>query len=168
MYSKNTKKVRVEPLIFKTYLAVARGSVGSRMFQKYYARVNGTQREVLGNGTLACAFHISCILTMFGLVHGLQITVHRLLDDMERSGWKKIQKPRPGCVVLWAAKPANPNRYEKQKRTHASVVRHMGIYLGEGKAISNRSDRGTVHVPYIHPLRYRPIEAYYWHPKLSR
>lgn len=175
-HAKNTKKVTVEPLLLDTYLAVAKGSVGTKMFQKYYARVNPSTRsgqaakrhEVLGTGNLACAFHVSSILRMFGLVGDLQITVHRLLDDMDRSGWKKIKKPRPGCVVLWAGKPANPKRYLKDAKTHAPIVRHVGIYMGGGKAVSNRSDIGKMHVPYLHPLRYRPIERYYWHSKLSQ
>ena len=166
-HARNTKKVKVEPLRFDTYLAVAKASAGSRMFQCYYARVNGTRREVLGKGNLACAFHVSSILRIFGLVSNLQITVHRLLDDMERSGWKKIQKPRAGCIVLWREKPRNPSHYKKDKKSHVPFVRHMGIYLGGGKAVSNRSDVGKNHVPFVHSLYYRPIETYFWHKKLD-
>lgn len=165
MHAKNAKGVSVEPLILKTYLAVIKRSVGSPMFQEFYASVNGKPTEVTRGGNVSCSWYLTAILKMFSLVDTVQITVHRALDEMERHGWKQIPRPRTGCVVLWAAKPADPKRMKKDKNTYNALIRHLGFYIGGGQTVTN-DGRGT-RKPQIKPLHYRPLEAYYWHPALA-
>ena len=165
MYAKNTKKIRVEPFFFKNYITFARATANSPLWRQFYAKVNGKPMEVLRDGRLSCAFHLTSILKLFSLVDDIQLTVHRTLDDMLKSGWYKIKKPRVGCVILWAEKPASKDRVKRDSKIYSNKVKHAGIYLGGDKAISNRDHKRT---PIIHSLHYRPVEAFFWHKKLNR
>jgi hypothetical protein len=165
MHSKNTKNVKVEPLILRSYLAVIKRSIGSPIWQEFYASVNGKTTEVTRNGNVSCAWHITSILKMFSLVDTAQITVHRALDEMERCGWKKIARPRLGCIVIWGAQPADPERMKKDKNTYYPLTRHIGFYIGGGQTVTN-DGRGT-HKPQIKALTYRPVENFYWHRGLE-
>lgn len=165
MHAKNTNRVTVEPLILKTYLAFIKRSIGSPMWQEFYASVNGKTIEVTRNGNVSCSWYVTAVLKVFSLIETVQITVHRALDEMQQSGWKRIPRPRLGCVVLWAAQPADPERMKKDKRVYHRLTRHVGFYIGGGQTVTN-DGRGTKK-PQIKPLSYRPIEAYYWHRKLE-
>jgi len=47
---------------------------------------------------LDCAFFVSSILLMFGLIKKNHATVKNTLADMQKSGWQKIKKPRPKVI----------------------------------------------------------------------
>ena len=165
MHAKNTKSVKVEPLLIESYLAMAKNSVGSKLFQNLYCKVNGKKTEVLQSGNLSCAFHISSILKIFSLIGDTQITVHRAIDDMLASGWKEIKKPRIGCVIVWQPKSANLERMKKDEKTYSSKVKHLGIYIGNEKAVHNSDVKKT---PVIDKWNYRPIEIILWNHKLGK
>ena len=161
MPARNTKKVRVEPLLFDTYLAIIKGSVESKMFQNFYARVNGTKKEITLGGRLSCAFFVSSLLKLFDLVESIHPTVHHTLLDMERSGWKKIKSPRLGCVVICVE---DKRKFKADEKLYPPTHKHIGFFVGAGKAISNRREKRT---PISHLLRFRPVLAYYWHKRLE-
>jgi len=165
MHAKNSKGVSVEPLILKTYLAFIKRSVGSPIWQEFYASVNGKVSEVTRGGNVSCSWYVTSVLKIFSLISTVQITVHRALDEMERHVWKQIPRPRTGCVVLWAAKPADPKRMKQDGKTYNAMIRHLGFYIGGGQTVTN-DGRGT-RKPQIKPLHYRPVEAYYWNRNLE-
>lgn len=82
--------------------------------------------------------------------------------DMEKSGWKKIRKPRLGCVLVWEG-----------KKGESGLHKHVGFYMGDEKAISN-SDKKRC--PIIHHWTYgvskakpkREVQAMYWHSELDK
>ncbi|MBI2054663.1 MAG: hypothetical protein HYT39_01015 [Candidatus Sungbacteria bacterium] len=173
MYARNTKSVKVEPLMLESYLAFARGSAGSRIFRQYFAKVNGKKTDVTRAGLLSCAIHISGILKMFSLIGEMQLTVHRTLDAMEKAGWHRTKNLRPGCVIVWAEENADPKRMKKDSKLYSSRVKHSGIYLGNHEAVSNvRAKRA----PAVHHWTFgvkngkpvRKIIATYWHKKLGK
>ncbi len=166
MHAKNTHHVTVEPIILKSYLAFIKRSVGSPLFQEFYASVNGKMTEVTRAGNVSCSWYVSSVLKIFSLINTVQITVHRTLDEMEQCGWKRIPRPRVGCVVLWAAKLADPKRMKKDAGTYHPLVQHLGFYIGGERTVTN-DGRGT-RKPRIKPLHYRPVEAYYWHRGLEQ
>lgn len=166
MYARNTKSVKVEPLMLESYLAFARGSAGSKIFRSYFAKVNSKKMDITREGLLSCAVHISGILKMFSLIGEMQLTVHRTLDAMERAGWRKIKNLRPGCVIVWAEKNADANRMKKDSKFYATRIRHLGIYLGRGQAVHNDGDKKKV--PIIDRWNYRPVEKFLWHKKLGK
>jgi len=104
------------------------------------------------NGVLSCAFFVSSILYLFGLIQNIHLSVKGAVKDMKKSGWFEISKPKRGSVLLW-----------EKKDEHY----HLGFYLGNQKAISNNFKKK---MPIIHHFTYkrkRKIEAIFWHKKLS-
>jgi hypothetical protein len=91
---------------------------------------------------------------------------HATVDGTERglraSGWKRISKPRIGAVIIWEPVTLGGEGH-----------RHIGVYVGERKAISNSRSRQS---PRRHHWTYgtkkgrpnRRVERIYWHPKLGK
>jgi hypothetical protein len=148
---------KVEPLIFDSYTAVVKNSVGANIFRNLYAEVDGKKKDVLKDGVLSCAFLVSSILLIFRLVKEIHTTVGGTVRDMEEMGWVKIKKPRPGAVIVW----------EKEKFDEGPEHGHIGFYLGENRAVSNNT---PTRVPKEHHWTFggkRKVEAVYWHSKLK-
>ena len=151
----------VKVLQFDTYLDVIKKSVGSTLFQTIFAEVDGEKKDILNKGQYSCAAHVSSILLWFGLLAERHAGVAGLLRDMESSGWQKIDKVRPGAVILW----------EKWDR-NGSANDHIGFYVGDEKAVCNDPDESTpIERHYTYGVKdgepVRKIEAIYWHPKLE-
>ncbi len=150
------KKNKPAFLLLKNLLTVARGSTGSNAFRKLYYHVDGHEIEALRDGDLSCAVFVSFILKIFSLIPGIHTTVKATVIDLERSGWRTIKKTRPGAILVYRAK-----YFPRIKETH----RHVGIFLGKGKAISNVSKKRS---PGIHKWNYRPVEKILWNKKLGK
>jgi hypothetical protein len=142
-----------EPLLVKNYLTFARASVGSRSFRKLFYRIDGKEVEILRDGDLSCAFFVSSVLVVFGLMGVLHTTVTGTVRDLRRRGWKDIPRPRTGAVIVWG-----PKKF-RSGETH----RHIGFYLGEGKVVSNSSARKS---PRVHAWDFRPVEHVLFNEKL--
>jgi hypothetical protein len=145
-------------LFFDSYFSAIKNSVGTKMFRNLFLNVNGKKSDVLKNGDLSCAYFVSSILYLFGLIKEKHATVDGTLMDMEKSGWREIKKPEIGSVILW----------ETQKKHE-----HLGFYLGEKSAISHRPEK---RFPIKHHWTYgtdkngnpkRKIIAFYWNKKLG-
>lgn len=144
----------LRPLVLKNFLTAARGSHGSKIFQKLYFTDGKKTKDILKNGDLSCAFFVSSLLKIFSLIGNVHATVDGTIKDMANSGWEKINRPIPGAVVVWGPKETEDG----------TVHRHIGICLGNNKAISNRAEKRT---PVIHALKYRMIEGYFWNKNLG-
>ena len=164
------KKEKVIPILFDTYIAVIKNSVGSKMFRNSYAKINGKKGDILKNGELSCAFFVSSVLAFFPLFKLIKYPPHATVDgtvrDLEQSGWKSAKggsasggkKPKIGSVIVW----------EKNHNSH----KHIGFYIGNNKAISTSSKNGQ---PVIHHWAYevkknkpvRKIEAIFWNKQLN-
>lgn len=148
-------------ILFDSYLAFIKNSVGSNLFRNVFAKVNGRKKDVTNNGELSCAFFASSTLCLFRLIKNVHFTVDSTVNDLKKSGWQEIKKPKIGCVLVWDKTKSN-NRHK-----------HIGFYLGNNKAISNSSEKGH---PLIHHWTFgnrkgepeRKIEAIYWHKKLRK
>jgi hypothetical protein len=147
----------ITPLIRDTYLAVIKNSVGTKMFRNFFVRTGGRKTDVMRNGDLSCAFYVSAALAMFKLIKEGHCTVDSTVNDLRRSGWVEVKKPRPGDVLVWEA--ADFGAGEEHK--------HIGFYVGAKRAVSNNSRRGY---PAEHDPTFggkRKIEAIFHHPKLG-
>lgn len=158
--------MKVIPLLSDTYLAVIDGAVDSGMFSRAYALVDGKRKEVTENGNLSCAFFPSFVLKYFGLIKEGHFTVSGLVRDLEKSGWKKIKKPRLGCVLVWGAQD------DKKDKNYSFGHRHIGFFVGNGKAVSNLSSKARIgkHHWTFGMKRGKPrrkIEAMYWNDKFG-
>ncbi|MEI6316707.1 MAG: hypothetical protein WCO65_03230 [bacterium] len=144
-------------MVLKNYIECIRNSIGTRMFRSYYV----DETDVLKNGDLSCAFYVSSILLLFGLIDRAHFTVKGTIFAMEQAGWYKIQQPEIGCVILW------------ESVVEESDHLHIGFYAEEGQAISNRSSLGAIGE---HALHYSGLDkgtekkakvlAFYWHKYL--
>lgn len=151
-------------LLLQNYLAVIKASVGSQMFRRLYFKVGRKKIDVLRDGDLSCAFFVSTILKLFGLISEIHTTVAGTVEEMKRTGWKKIPvkgrsasggKLEVGCIVVWAAKRQPPS-WEPHK--------HIGFYIGNGRVISNDYRKKS---PQIRAVNYRATESFWWHKKLK-
>jgi len=148
----------VTQLIFDTYIGVIRNSVKSRMFRNLYAEVGVKKTDVTENGRLSCAFFVSSLLVIFGLIKSAHATVSGTVRDLEKSGWMKISKPKAGSVLVWKAK----------KNKKGDIHKHIGFYIGKDKAISNNSRFGYPSVHHwtfgkVNKQSKRKIETIFWH-----
>lgn len=159
--SASQEKDTVSINVFETYMATIKKSTGAKIFQNLYASINGKNKDIAENGSLSCARYASAILVMTGLIKGLHATVEGTVKDIENSGWKKIQKPRKGAVLVWEPGP--------QSNWHP----HIGFYIGKDKAISNSTKK---RVPARHHWTYgttedgkpkRKVASIWWHDKLD-
>ena len=157
------KKQKVIPIIFDTYIAVIKNSVGSKMFRNSYAKVDGKKTDIMKNGDLSCAWFVSSLLYLFKLIKDAHATVNGTIKDLQQSGWKKIKKPKIGNVIVW----------EKIDFGNKDFHKHIGFYIGNNKAIStSNSKKGQ---PIIHHWTYgikrnkpvRKVKAIFWHKKLN-
>jgi len=156
------KRQNVKPLIFNTYIAVIKNSVGAKIWRNFYAEVNRKPQDIMRNGDLSCAFFVSSVLALFGLTRNPHATVSGTLEDMGRSGWRKIKKPKTGSVLVW----------EAIKDSRGEMHKHIGFYIGDGMAISNSS---KARMPIKHHWTFgerngkpvRQVETIFWHPKLD-
>lgn len=145
-----------------TYLAAVEGSVGTRMFRRLYLRRGKRRVDVTDDGRVSCAYFVSGLLKMFGLLAEAHATVDGTLRDMGTSGWKKVREPRPGAILLW--EPANHG---------GTVNRHLGFSVGGGEAVSNSTRYRAVrrhHWTFGESggVPKRRVEAIYWHPRLGK
>lgn len=135
----------------KSLFALIKNSLGSRFFRSLYFFDGKKSINILKNGKLSCAFYISVILRILGLIKEPHATVDGLIKDMENSGWQKTNKIQKGVVLVW-----------EQKNGH----KHVGFYIGGKKAVSNDSQKKF---PIIHSVNYqkRKIIAMYYNEKLA-
>lgn len=134
----------------RSLFKLLKNSLGTKLFRSVYFFVNNKSIDIYQNGKLSCAFYVSTILKIIGLIENIHATVESTIKDLEKSGWYKIEKPRKGAVLVW-----------ENRNNHY----HLGFYLEKNKAISNFSSKG---VPLIHKLNNnRKIIAIYFHKDLE-
>ncbi len=127
----SVKKVKVSPKLFETYLSVIANSPKAKMFRNFSAVVNGRKTDITHNGELSCAFFVSFILSFFKQINSGHTTVNSTIKDLIKNGWRKINKPLPGAVLVW-----EENDFGKH-----GMHKHIGFYIGDDKAVSNSEKR---------------------------
>lgn len=146
----------------ESLLAVLEGSLGTAMFRTLYRKLDSCLDDVIDDGDLACAFYVSTILSMFGLIeNGVHTTVVVTLDDMRKSGWLEIEAPEAFAVVLWGEKMGDDNRPHY----------HIGFCVNEFEAIEHsavtKSPRKIgINELTLHDGSSRPPIGYFAHPNL--
>ena len=152
-------KKMIKLLKKKTYLKSIENSLGANTYRNCYALVDGEEKDILKNGDLSCAFYVSSILLMAGLIKEIHTTVSGLLRDMESSGWEKTPESGEGDVLFWEEIQTADGRHG-----------HAGFFWGGDFAVSNNSKNGE---PVKHKLDFegeatagRKVIATYRHPKL--
>ena len=116
-------------LVYDSYLQMIRNSVGTKMFRNLYLKIRGKKIDATENGDLSCAYFVSNILLIWGLISEGHATIKGTKEDMKKNGWKEIskQKIKPGDIVVWEEKMSNKGR----------IRSHIGFYIGNKKTISH-------------------------------
>ena len=146
----------------ENFLLSFRNSIGTQLFRSY---LDKDGNDVLKDGDLSCAYYISSMLLLHGLIDRPHFTVEGTLFSMVNSGWHQIKTLKIGSIVVWGSVHQNGEDHK-----------HLGVYIGEQQAISNRSSLG---MPGEHPLHYSgldkvgikkkaPVLAIYWHSALGK
>ena len=139
-----------------TLAAMISGSLNSPMFHHWYV-VDEKDKVVdaVGGGESSCAFYVSVLLQSCGLVDGVYPHMDRLVEGMERSGWRELKEGEADTsimVVVWGTEYGN---------------RHLGFaFAGSSMAVSHSSFEG---VPRRHSRTLRDgrtIARRFMHPKL--
>lgn len=147
---------KVTPLLYETYFAVIKNSIGTKLFQNLYARIGGKRTDIMRDGELSCAFFASSLLVLFGLIKEIHATVKGTVKDMKKSGWIQIKEPKVGSILVW----------EEMDSRKGDVHKHIGFYIGNRQAISNSYKQGC---PVKHHWTFngkRKVETTYWHKRL--
>jgi len=140
-------------LLFKeNYLAFIKNSDKTKAFANVWAMVGKQRKDLTQGGKLSCAYFVSSVLKIFGLIKEVHLTVSGTLNDMQKSGWFEIKDTKAGAVLLW-----------EKKRGHY----HLGFYLGKNLAISNNSKTKDIRKHHFTYQGKRKIIKIFWHNKLD-
>lgn len=156
MSIENNKK-EITPLFFDTYLAVIKNSVGSKLFRNFYAKVDGKKTDIMHNGELSCAFYVSSVLALFKFIKEIHGTVDSTVKDLKESGWRKIDKPKVGSILVW----------EKIDFGNGDIHKHIGFFVGRNKAVSNSY---KLNYPVVHSWSFnakRKVDMILWNPRIN-
>lgn len=145
------KKSKIKLPLRKNYLAIIENSKGAKIFRDCFGK-NRKIKNLTEKGVLSCAFFVSSILYLCGLIPKAHLSVKEAVKDIERFGWFEIARPRKGSVLLW-----------EEKNGHY----HLGFYLGRQKAISNNFQKKTIRIHHFTYHGKRKIEKIFWHKKLN-
>lgn len=150
------KEHKITPLIFDTYLAMIKNSVGAELFRNFYAKVNGKKTDIMRNGELSCAFYVSSVLALSKFIKEVHGTIDSTVKNLQESGWKKVSKPKIGSVLVW----------EKMDFGNGNAHKHIGFFIGGNEAISNSYKLGF---PVEHSWDFnakRKIDIILWNQKV--
>jgi hypothetical protein len=117
--------------IKQTYLAMIKNSPGTKLFNTAYVKnlQTGEIYDVFNDGELSCAFFVSGLLSMVGLLdrpHSTVKTLVALLSESKKWSEVPIDEPEAGDVIVWDVVTFDDG----------TTNEHVGFYLGEGEAVS--------------------------------
>jgi len=131
-------------LTYKNYLTVIKNSTESKMFRHIYVLDDDKEKDILKNGSLSCAYYVSCILKMFNLIDQ-EISPHAvvggLIKNISDNGWKETDQLKEGNLLVW----------DEKEYSSGEAHYHIGFYIGDDKAISNSGEDGH---PIVHHYTY--------------
>jgi len=144
-------------LIYDSYLQMIKNAVGTKMFCNLYLQSGKKKIDITENGELSCAFFVSNILLIWGLISKGHATIKSTRKDMEKNNWKEIPlaKIKPGDVVVWEEKKTRNNR----------ICSHIGFYIGKEEAISHSDGVKAISLHHWTYNNQRNIVAVYRYNK---
>lgn len=95
---------KIHKLLRKNLLYTIRTAEGSELFRHIYVKdEQGREFDALNDGELSCAYVVSAILAVYGLIDRAHATVETTLREMQTAGWLPAKDATPGAVVYWPA-----------------------------------------------------------------
>lgn len=135
-----------------TYLSMIKNSIGTKMFVSSYFQTEKGKEDLLNNGEFSCAYFVSAVLKIFDWIEKPHTTVDSTERDMINCGWEKIPTTniKEGSIIIW-----------KAIMIEGTYNRHIGFYIGNGKAVSASYKLKRI-VSHDIAGGEREIEAVYW------
>lgn len=153
----SSKKPPLELLLFDSYITAVEKSVGSRFFQSVFAKVKGRKEDILRGGELSCAFFVSSLLLLFGLISRKHANVDSTLRSLRRCGWHDIARPKRGAVIVWGIKDFAKGDSHK----------HIGFCLDGRTALSHSFYKKTPVQHAILSAKLGRVETILWNRRLG-
>lgn len=146
MSDKNVEILKKESLV-----KALENSVGSRLFNSLLVRFSDSEqvKDILNDGELSCAYFVSSLLVMHGLLGETHTTVANLRQVLtENPKWQEVplESVEAGDVVF----------YKKRTFADGSGNAHVGFAVGKTDAVSTDYKKKAVSQ---HKLDYTPIES---------
>lgn len=152
------EEVKVIKNLSRSYLAAIENSVGAKTWQSFYAKVNNEEQDVMRNGELSCAYFVSSILAIFGLIDRAHATVDTTVEKLPQHGWEQVETPHPGDILVW----------ETVTFEDDEAYPHIGFFIGHNQAISNSYEK---RVPQKHDWQFADTKprkiVSVWHKALA-
>ena len=129
----------IEQQIFDSYLAMIKNSPNSGMFRNYFAKYDGQLKDGLEDGALSCAFFVSSIATLWGVLDRPHATITSTIEALQKAGWQELSAesiPEAGDILLW-----EEIKYEPTDKVLHS---HIGFYIDNERAVSTNFKTKTV------------------------
>ena len=149
--------MEIKLLKYDSYLKMIKNSVGTKMFRNLYLEIDNRKFDATENGELSCAYFVSNILLIWGLISEGHATTRGTIRDMKKNGWKKIlpEKAKPGDVIVW----------EEKKSVKKRVRPHIGFYIGNKETISHSDGVKAINCHHWTYNNKRKMIAVYHYPK---
>jgi len=111
-----------------TLLKILKNSIGSKIFNSLVVHYqdSGEIKDILEDGTKSCAFFVTSILALLGLIDKPHTTVKTALEKLSANGWRESGNIQPGDVLVW----------EKKRFSDGSENEHIGFALSAKEAVS--------------------------------
>ena len=131
---------------YQSYLAMIRASVWVPLWKNLFiTKDEGATKDILHDGSVSCAYFVSCILKTFNLTGATFANVLSLKKHCIEYGWKEIPLstnsrdiPLGSLIVRdYTAWSEKKDIYNNSKNGHY----HIGFFMGDEQAISNMSDQ---------------------------
>ncbi len=141
----------LEILQKETYLKAVENSIGSTQYRSLMVRYkdSGEVKDILEDGNLSCAYFVSSLLCLFGMIDRQRATVKSMLRFVtEDSAWSQVafDDAAPGDVVF----------YTEREFADGSLHAHVGFVLSEHEAVSTSDTKRCV---IKHSLTYHPMAS---------
>lgn len=112
-----------------TLLKVLENSVGSKMFNSLIVQYqdSGEVQDVLEDGSKSCAFFVSSVLALLGLIDKPHATVKTTVEKLPEFGWKEAAGAiEPADIIVW----------EKMNFENGEEHEHIGFAVNDKEAVS--------------------------------
>ena len=144
----------MKQLLKKSYVSMIQNSIWAKMFRNNFFVSNWKETDVLKDWADACAYFVSSILKIFGLIENVHTTVDGTVENILKYWWKEMiwKKIQIWDILVW-----------EEINGH----KHIWFYVWNDKAVSNSSAKKQI---IKHSLDYnhkRKIEKVYTNSKIS-
>ena len=113
----------------ESYLKMIENSVDSKLFNSIMVNEGGRVYDLFGDGEFSCAYFVSGILTLSGLIPKVRATVKNLRAELiENENFVQVDEEQiqPGDIIFWS-------EFEFPDGSRNS---HVGFYIEDGLAVS--------------------------------